>query len=184
MDATERLKEEHVQIARLLDILDVMSQRLETPWLVSADHLQDALELIRVWVSLCHFGKEELVLFPALEDAGLPPDNGPLPDLNLEHSAVRELEERLREAIVRFAAGDHQAAFDIQANARNYMGLLGQHITKENEMIFPLAEEYLESQDEGPLLAEYARFDCQAVSGQPAEHYLGLLNHLRQVYLE
>ncbi|MGQ9493468.1 MAG: hemerythrin domain-containing protein [Anaerolineae bacterium] len=85
MRATEQLMEEHRAIETVLNILENVCQRLETGKAVDAEHLEHILEFIRIFADRCHHGKEEDLLFPAMEKAGIPREGGPIGVMLIEH---------------------------------------------------------------------------------------------------
>ena len=79
MKPTEELKAEHKGILRMLRILDAVCERLDRGQEVDPKDLDDIVEFIRVFADKCHHGKEEDLLFPAMErEAGLSRQRGPL----------------------------------------------------------------------------------------------------------
>ena len=77
MQATAVLKEEHRVIERVLDALETAANRLTTGSPVRPGVFLQAADFIKGFVDGCHHKKEEGVLFPALEAAGIPAEGGP-----------------------------------------------------------------------------------------------------------
>jgi hemerythrin-like domain-containing protein len=78
MRPTEELRAEHDGILVMLKILERVSGQLTSPSTVELKHLDQILEFLKVFVDRCHHGKEEDILFPALEEAGIPRRGGPI----------------------------------------------------------------------------------------------------------
>lgn len=94
MKATEILKEEHKAIELMLEILEKIAQKLEKREEISSQHLQKILEFIKVFADRCHHGKEEDLLFPAMEKAGIPKENDilyPMAEMHLDSKADENL---------------------------------------------------------------------------------------------
>jgi hemerythrin-like domain-containing protein len=70
--AIEQLKKEHAVIERMLAILETVCLRLQAGELVDPAHVGQIVEFFRGFADECHHGKEEAVLFPALEKVGIP----------------------------------------------------------------------------------------------------------------
>jgi hemerythrin-like domain-containing protein len=69
---TEELKKEHEAIKLMIRIMGSVSDRLESGKKVDPKHLDSILEFIKVFADKCHHAKEEDLLFPAMEKAGIP----------------------------------------------------------------------------------------------------------------
>jgi len=63
---------------------------------VDISHLDQILEFLKVFVDKCHHGKEEKVLFPAMEEAGIPRQGGPISVMFYEHERGRSYVRGLR----------------------------------------------------------------------------------------
>ena len=89
MQPTKELKEEHNGIKVMLQVLGNISGRLESGKAVGAGHLDMIVDFIQIYVDRCHHGKEELLLFPALEQVGAGKESGIIDELLSEHTAGR-----------------------------------------------------------------------------------------------
>ena len=78
MEATKILIDEHRVIERVLAVLEKAADRLEVDQGVQADYFLNAAEFIKGFADGCHHRKEEGVLFPAMEAAGIPRQGGPI----------------------------------------------------------------------------------------------------------
>jgi hemerythrin-like domain-containing protein len=116
-------------------------------------------EFVRNFADKCHHGKEEELLFPALIAHGLPDPGGPVTVMKHEHVLGRELTARLARAI---EAGDAQGACSA---AFEYVGLLREHIAKENGVLFPLGKRVLADRAVAELRRGFARVE-QEVMGE------------------
>lgn len=142
MSALEGLYRDHAVILRLLDALTARADALASADLpfdedARAD-LAEVVGLVRSFADDAHHGKEEGLLFPAMEAAGLPREFGPTACMRHEHEQGREFVRSMHAALEQLAAGaDARAGF--VAAARGFERLLRAHITKENEVLFPMA---------------------------------------------
>jgi hemerythrin-like domain-containing protein len=78
MKATQQLRAEHEGIQLMLRILEAICRKLEAGERVNPDHMEGIIEFFRVFVDHCHHGKEEELLFPVMEAAGVIKQGGPL----------------------------------------------------------------------------------------------------------
>ena len=95
MNAIQELRMEHDAVKLTLKVLDRICQEIELSGkLDDAQHVDHLLEFFTVFVDKCHHGKEEELLFPALEKIGVNRDKGPievlLRDINWGVNACRK----------------------------------------------------------------------------------------------
>jgi hemerythrin-like domain-containing protein len=68
---------EHEAVRLTLRVLDRICQKIErSEKLGDSQHVDQLLEFFTVFVDKCHHGKEEELLFPALEKVGVNRDKG------------------------------------------------------------------------------------------------------------
>lgn len=121
MNATEQLKEEHQAIKWMLRIMSAICEQIQAGEPANTEHLEHIVEFIRVFADKCHHGKEEDLLFVAMEQAGVPKQGGPIGVMLTEHTWGRNYIQGLSQAVAAYQAGDQAAAAQIVENARGYM---------------------------------------------------------------
>nr|MBC7245564.1 hemerythrin domain-containing protein [Chloroflexota bacterium] len=182
MRATEQLMEEHRAIERTLNILEEVCQKLEAGKAVEAEHLERILEFIRVFADQCHHGKEEDLLFPAMEMAGIPREGGPIGVMLIEHTHGREYVKGMSGAVSRYKAGESKAASDFVTNARGYIVLLRQHINKEDNILYRMADMHLSAEKQRELLEQFAQVEHERIGPGKHEEFHKLLEYLESIY--
>jgi len=180
---TEQLKEEHNAIKLMLRILESSCYRLEAGEEVSAEHLEQMLDFVKVFVDKCHHGKEEDLLFPAMEEAGIP-RAGPIGVMLAEHEQGREYVKAMTNAFVKYKAGDQQASAKIVENARAYTSLLNQHIQKEDNILYRMADMRIPEQKQHELLDAFEKIERERIGVGKHEEFHRLLEQLEKTYLE
>jgi hemerythrin-like domain-containing protein len=183
MRATEILVREHEDIRALLAIVLEMCRRLEAGVGVPADHLEEAVELIRGYADNYHHAKEEDLLFPEMERKGIPRDSGPIGVMLAEHDEGRAYVRNAADAIEPYREGHEPARLIIAANLRNYAGLLDQHIEKENQILYPMADQQMDDRDQSELLQRFKETDQGGDAPERHSRYQSLLGDLRSAYL-
>jgi hemerythrin-like domain-containing protein len=176
MRCTEILMEEHDLILTGLDVLGAVSRRLaqgEPPPHATIDEL---LDFFRDFADLHHHAKEEGLLFPAMEAAGLPHDAGPVGIMLQEHAQGRQLVGVMREALAQLDSSTEARRRFIDASTW-YRDHLAQHIQKENQVLFRLAEQVL-SPEEGRQLDEAFEQHAAARAGDLPVHFHAVLHDL------
>lgn len=184
MKPTEELKKEHEAIKLMLRILEKVSERLEAGEKVSTEHLDRILEFIRVFADKCHHGKEEDLLFPAMEKAGIPSERGPIGVMLYEHSEGRDFVKGMSEAIEEYKKGRKKAGKGVAKNARNYAALLSQHIDKEDNILYPMADARLSPADQGNLEKGFEKIEKEIIGAGRHEEFHKLLHRLKEEYLK
>ncbi|MFQ5891618.1 MAG: hemerythrin domain-containing protein [Candidatus Methanofastidiosia archaeon] len=184
MKPTEQLKEEHEAIKLMLRILEMICKKLESGEEINPEHLSKILEFIKIFADKCHHGKEEDLLFPAMEKVGIPKEGGPIGVMLLEHDEGRDYIKGMSEAVAKYKTGDGKAFPKIVENARKYITLLTQHIDKEDNILYPMADMHLLKEKQEELLSEFERVEREKIGVSKHEEFHKLLNYLKGVYLE
>jgi hemerythrin-like domain-containing protein len=184
MKAIQELRMEHDAVRLTLKVLDRICQEIELSGkLGKAQHVDHLLEFFTVFVDKCHHGKEEELLFPALEQIGVNRDNGPIGVMLREHQLGRESVQKMKAAFSQFKTGSVSAAVDFTRNARDYISLLDQHIEKENNVLFPLAEKQLSEAKLAELLKGFEKIEADKIGVGKHEEFHKMIDQLESAYL-
>ena len=180
MEATEILMSEHRVIERVLAALETETQRLEAGEAVRPGFYIEATDFVRGFADGCHHRKEEGVLFKALAGAGLPMQAGPLPVMLAEHEQGRAYTRGLRTAAERWQAGDESARAAVIKNARGYANLLRAHIAKEDQVLFPMADQVIPAERHAAVLDGFEHVEHEETGEGIHEKYLALAEKLQR----
>ena len=134
-----------------LKILDTINADIEKGSTPGKADLSNFLGFLKEFADKCHHGKEEGILFPALIRAGMPEHGGPIEVMLSEHIQGRKYIKEMDQAITK---GPDYRAFSNAA--KQYSMLLKNHIKKENDVLFPMADQAL---DKGRLEEIYGAFE-------------------------
>lgn len=184
MTPTEQLKEEHQAIKLMLKILEAISLKLEKGKKVDLDHLEKILDFIRVFADRCHHAKEENSLFIAMEKAGIPKEAGPIGMMLEEHNLGRDYVKAMGQAVIEYKKGEKGASEDIVENSRSYISLLDQHIDKEDNILYPMAEAHLSDWVQKELLGQFEKIEAERIGSGQHEAFHKLLHQLKKIYLK
>jgi hemerythrin-like domain-containing protein len=143
MQATDVLMEEHRVIEKVLAALEIAANRLAAGQEISMDFFTQAADFIKNFADGSHHKKEEGILFTALEENGMPREAGPLGVMLMEHEQGRHFTRAMREGAEKVLAGDDSAKQQVIQNALGYAALLSQHIQKEDQVLFPMANQVI-----------------------------------------
>ena len=179
MRTIETLKHEHRVIEIGLDVLEVMADRLTYEEFVPTDRIQALLAFFRMFADWCHDAKEEGVLFPALKQLCIHGERSTISVMLFEHREARALLHRMSDAVPQLANRAARTQF-VQA-AHSYVQLLRDHIIKEDNVLFPVAESLLADQD--TQLSEACELNEYAVGEGLQEGFYQLIRDLEQEFL-
>lgn len=182
MRATRDLKEEHGGIKVMLGILGNVCDRLDAGRPVDPAHLEGILEFLKVFVDRCHHAKEEDHLFPAMERAGVPKEGGPIGAMLHDHQVGRDYIRAMGEAVPGVTRGDGPAFGRFVRNARRYRELLLEHIEKEDDVLYPIAEARLPAEADGELVAAFQEVEENRVGHGRHEEFHRMMDRLKSIY--
>lgn len=183
MKATDQLREEHKGILLMLSILEKVSAKLDTEGFLDTAHLEGTLEFLSVFVDTCHHGKEEELLFPAYEAAGIANENGPIGVMLAEHAEGRGYVKNMTAAFSGLKKGENFSAARIVENAGSYIKLLKQHIDKENTVLYPMGDALLSVEKHKELLSGFDRIEDERVGRGRHEQFHAMLDRLKEIYI-
>lgn len=178
------LKDEHQAVKLTLRILGKISTKLKENEKVEAEHLDQLLEFLTTFVDRCHHGKEEDLLFPALEKVGIPREGGPIGVMLKEHDLGRGYIKGLRQGLADWRTGNDNGAALIVENIQNYSDLLTRHIDKEDQILYPIAEQRFTREQNEKIVKGFAEIEEKRVGAGKHEAFHQMLHHLREVYLQ
>ena len=159
MRATEILREEHRVIERVLGCLEKMAKGVRAGDPLDVGDARDVVVFLQQFADANHHAKEESWLFPALEEAGMPRDGGPTGIMLTEHDVGRDRIAAMVQAIDAMAGEEESAALRFAEAATAYVELLTQHIAKENEILFFMAEQMLSPESGDRVLTGFQEVD-------------------------
>jgi hemerythrin-like domain-containing protein len=135
-----------------------------------------AVDFFRIYADRTHHGKEEDILFRALEKKKLSQEHARIMDeLVKEHVYARKTVANLVEANTKFRAGDKNALQYINENLRILSKFYPGHIEKEDRVFFPETMEYFTKDELNKMLDEFRDFDSKMIH----EKYKKVIESLR-----
>jgi hemerythrin-like domain-containing protein len=173
-DITQRLKDEHQLILRMLDLLEKNARLTEQGSFQNYRFYLDGVDFIRNYADRFHHAKEEDILFEALIENGMPRANSPVAAMLMEHDLGRAFVRGMEEAATRALEGEAGQDEAIVTNARGYLELLREHISKEDDILYPLAERVIPEEKRDAIVAGYRTAEEKASEGLEA-HYRAIV---------
>lgn len=132
----EELSSEHKEILKRLDGLEEVAESS----VIDKGKIKEFLHFTESFAEP-HHQKEEEVLFPALEEKGIPNEGGPIGMMLWEHETKRGYVEKLAEALKESDEGG------MKENVQAIISLLREHIDKEENILYPCARDVLTEDD-------------------------------------
>ena len=172
----DMLTHEHKYILKVVHGLSVIDEDLSRGEQVDADLMQRVVWFMRNFADKCHHAKEEAVLFPAMEEKGVPKTGCPLDALRAEHEKGRKLVTALKEAADAYAAGSSEAVEELRGAIGGIRQLYPNHIWKEDEMVFPMAERLFMQDEMKKLKTDFDQAESEY--GKDHNQYVEFANEM------
>jgi len=173
--ATEALKADHRVIEQVLNALERLAQ---TPELSELDRWEKAIDFIRNFADKCHHLSEEKLLFPAMERHGIPVEGGPLGVMLAEHEEGRGYVKAMAGALAIAAKEPAAAKKTLQETGLTYVRFLREHIQKEDDILFNMADGVLSAEEQKELLRDFEERELKEIGAGVHEKYLAVAQEL------
>jgi hemerythrin-like domain-containing protein len=184
MKATQQLKDEHEGIKLMLNIMETISNDLEKGKELNINHYEKIVEFIKGFADKCHHGKEEDILFPVLIDHGMSKEGGPIAVMLHEHQLGRDHIGSLSIAFDEYKKGNNHAVKNIISSSMSYVDLLRNHIEKENNILFMMADKVLNETEQLKIFDAFEKLEIEKIGIGKHEEYHHLLKELKSIYLQ
>jgi hemerythrin-like domain-containing protein len=161
---TQALVDEHRLILRMLDLLERNAPRTADGSYTNYRFYLDGVDFIRIYADRFHHAKEEDVLFAALVANGMPREHSPVAAMLMEHDQGRAYVRAMEQAAIEAQAGHTGACRAIADNALAYSTLLREHIAKEDDILYPLAERVIPDSMRDGIVKGYASAEANVAA--------------------
>ena len=183
MKPTEDLMNEHAAISIMLSIMKKIAENIKAGKGFNKAHVEKIVDFLQNFADKCHHGKEERVLFPALEDAGISRDNGPVGVMLYEHTIGREYIAEMITALKKADQPDGNSPEELANAMYQYVNLLQNHIMKENNILFPMADKVLDDDLQEELYIQFEKIEDEIIGAGVHEQYHKLIHEFEKIYL-
>jgi hemerythrin-like domain-containing protein len=177
--ATQNLENDHVYILRLIDVMETITFQD----IINVNDLETIVYLIKNYADGFHHEKEENMLFPLMQEKGFSPHQGPVAVMLNEHTQGRNHVKGMVEGIRLYKDGHKEAVSVIYMNMRGYISLLRNHISKENNVLFRMADNVLTETEQEQLLQEFTKVENSNVCGSVLSGYIASIEALEKAYM-
>jgi len=155
--ATQDLRKEHETILFVLKILDKVMAANEEEDDVKLEYYDELIYFFKIFADKCHHGKEENYLFEALVNSGFQKEDGPIAVMLQEHRQAREYLEMMSDAVKR------EDLTGFNDNAEQYRDLLKNHIDKEENIIFAMADKIVDEESQDCLFEKFEQYEEEVI---------------------
>jgi len=177
--ATQNLENDHVQILRLIDVMERITET-DTP---AVEHLELIVKVIREFADGLHHAKEEQLLFPLMVQKGFSNESGPVAVMLHDHAEGRNFVKGIAKNIALFNQGDSGALKAVYSNMLGYADLLKNHIGKENNVLFRMADKAFTSAEQESLVLDFTKMELGKDNKPYKIDYITMIDNLTGIYI-
>lgn len=177
--STASLRRDHELIEKVIKAMESTIQLLSDGKQIPESILTPVIDFSKNFTDVCHHSKEENALFPALEQAGMPRNMGPIAMMLVDHERSRELGKKMEESAKEYInSGDARNLINFM---KQYVEHVTEHLWKENNRLFMMAEARLqyvsERVDKELNIIEESKLK---ETGKTRDHYEKLVENLTE----
>lgn len=176
--ATRNLENDHVNILRLIDVMETMSALKAE----DSSDIDAVIKLIKNYADGFHHAKEENLLFPMMVKKGYSTEQGPVAVMLHEHVLGRNYVQGMSRGLEQMKSGDINGRNIVYENMQGYIALLRNHIAKENNILFRMADNILTDVEQESLLNDFAKVENSNFCGGMLSDCLTAIDNLEKRY--
>jgi hemerythrin-like domain-containing protein len=170
---------EHRLIEKMLAITSKELELIKKNEKVNPIFIDTFVDFIRTYADRTHHGKEEDILFKALENKNMNIDDQKMmKGLFNDHIISREVVGELAAANKNYVSGDVASIDTIINKLAFLLDLYPNHISKEDKVFFPNTEMYFTEEELATMLADFWEFDRKMIH----EKYRRIYESLKEIY--
>ncbi|MEK6936245.1 MAG: hemerythrin domain-containing protein [Nanoarchaeota archaeon] len=167
------LTEEHKNILKVIENLENEADILERGKEINKKFFSDAIDFIRNYADKFHHAKEEDILFKEFDKAA---EEGcahcnPTKQMLSEHDEGRKFVKGIEQGV------KENNKNKVIENARGYCMLLKEHIYKEDNILYPMADESLNEKVKNDMLKKFEKVERERRKDK--EKYLTFVKSLK-----
>jgi len=177
--STVSLRRDHELIEKVIKAMEATIQLLNEGKQIPESILYPVIDFSKNFTDVCHHSKEEKALFPALEQAGMPKNMGPIAMMLIDHERSREIGKHMEESAKEYI--DSGNPTNLINDMKQYTEHITEHLWKENNKLFMMAEARLQyvSEKVDRELTNIEESKLKEI-GKTREHYEKLVESLTE----
>ena len=182
MKGIDILVNEHENVLQFTDSVKEKCISIFNGKELNIEYFNKIIDFGRNYVDRHHHKEEEDILFKKMKEAlGMPIshiiDDGMMFDHNVGRMFLMNIEYAIQD--FKMYGGD-EYKFKIVSNAFNYANMMEDHISKENEVLYPYAENNLEINHQNEINNLINKFETEAENKGIQNKYMQLLQEIKQ----
>lgn len=168
--STASLRRDHDLIEKVIKAMESTIQLLNDGKQIPESILLPVIDFSKNFTDVCHHSKEENSLFPALEQAGMPRNMGPIAMMLMDHERSREIGKEMESSAKDYISSGNSTK--LVSDMQQYVEHITEHLWKENNKLFMMAEARLQyvSKKVDKELNEIEESKLKEI-GKTREHY-------------
>jgi len=164
------LSEEHKNILKVIAIIKKECEAIKNGKQADKEFFSDAVDFIRNYADRFHHAKEEDILFKEFCNNESEMHCNPVNQMLFEHETGRNFVKGIESGI------KENSKDKIVENALGYAQLLEEHIYKEDNILYPMADEGLSEKIKVEMLKKFKNIDKE--KSKDKEKYIKLIEKL------
>lgn len=140
--STASLRRDHDLIEKVIKAMESTIQLLSDGKQIPESILLPVIDFSKNFTDVCHHSKEENSLFPALEQAGMPRNMGPIAMMLIDHERSREIGKEMENSAKDYISSGNSTK--LISDMQQYVEHITEHLWKENNRLFMMAEARLQ----------------------------------------
>ncbi len=171
-EITKILSDEHKNILIVVEALSNKCKKLSKEE-IDREFFGDVIDFIKNYADKYHHAKEEDILFREFcrEAEGGKVHCNPVEQMLYEHNLGREFVKQIEKGL------KDSNKSEISEGAERYSQLIQEHIFKEDNILYPMTEEYLDENIQKKMLDEFKKIEQKRK--KEIEKYLNFVRSLR-----
>ena len=174
----EELREDHRNLARLLDLLEAECQDIPNDGEPDMELLHDIMHYMTVYPDAIHHPREDLV-YAAMREQGPELAEG-LENIPGDHREIAELGETLRNDIEAVISGAAVTRQHLLEDLMKYVGCLRRHMDWEESDLFPRADSLARDKETATVDVSMHLGEDPVFGATTAKAFGNLLTHLQR----
>ncbi len=170
--ASKALSDEHKYILKVIGALDRKCNAIDSGKKLEKDFFEKAIDFIRNYADKFHHAKEEDILFAELKKSGEEMGCGAVEQMLHEHDLGRNFVKGMEQGL------EENDKNKVTENARGYAQLLQEHIYKEDNILYPMADGTLDEQTQKSMLERFEQAEAERFEKGIKEKYISIAENL------